>query len=67
MNIKYFLETFKLVLVIFNVSYFTGIIWIIFCDFMEKYILKHDDSDPVHSEENGDAEIEDDANFIDCY
>jgi hypothetical protein len=35
MNIKYFLETFKLVLIIFNVSYFTGIIWIIFCDCME--------------------------------
>jgi hypothetical protein len=42
MNIKYFLETFKLILVIFNVSYFTGIIWIIFCDFMERYFFSHE-------------------------
>lgn len=37
MNIKYALETFKLILVIFNVSYFTGIFWLIFCDFMQSY------------------------------
>ena len=35
MNIRYALETFKLILVIINVSYFTGICWMIFCDFMK--------------------------------
>ena len=37
MNIRYALETFKLILVIINVSYFTGIAWMIFCSFMEKW------------------------------
>jgi hypothetical protein len=37
MNIRYALETFKLILVIINVSYFTGIVWMIFCDFMNKW------------------------------
>ena len=64
MNIKYFLETFKLVLVIFNVSYFTGIIWIIFCDFMDRYIFGHasDDHDLL---ENDDNDLR--GNFIDHY
>ena len=31
---KYSLMTFRLILMIFNASYFTGITWILFCDFM---------------------------------
>ena len=38
MNFKYFLETLKLVIVIFNVSYFTSIFWIIYCDLIERYM-----------------------------
>ena len=60
MNFKYFLETLKLVIVIFNVSYFTGIFWIIYCDLIERYMLKHDE----HHGEDSDSNL---VNFIDTY
>ena len=59
MNFKYFLETIKLVIVIFNVSYFTGIFWIIFCDLIERYMNTADHS-VLESEESI-------PNFIDNY
>ena len=36
MTIKFFLTTFKLILIIFNCSYFIGIIWIVFADAVER-------------------------------
>lgn len=33
-KVRYMLKTFKLILMLFNVSYFTGILWIIYCDVM---------------------------------
>lgn len=33
LHISYFLKTFKLIVIIFNISYFLGLVWIIFCDF----------------------------------
>tara|TARA_B110000285_G_scaffold232775_1_gene304716 strand:+ start:757 stop:1332 length:576 start_codon:yes stop_codon:yes gene_type:complete len=32
MNIRYLLLTLKMVLMLFNISYFTGIVWMIYCD-----------------------------------
>lgn len=64
MNIKYFLETFKLVLVIFNVSYFIGIFWMIYCDCMDKYILDHSMYASHDESEHGDMVAD---NFIDQY
>lgn len=32
MKIQYGLKTLKLAITIFNISYFMGIIWLIFCD-----------------------------------
>lgn len=36
MKIGYGLKTLKLAIVIFNISYFMGIIWLLFCDFTSK-------------------------------
>lgn len=33
MKIQYGLKTLKLAITIFNISYFMGVIWLIFCDF----------------------------------
>jgi hypothetical protein len=33
MKIGYGLKTLKLAIAIFNISYFMGIIWLLFCDF----------------------------------
>jgi hypothetical protein len=45
MNIGYILKIVKLVLVIFNFSYFTGILWLILCDVMkETFEIRHEDA-----------------------
>lgn len=36
MKIQYGLKTLKLAITIFNISYFMGIIWLIFCDITSK-------------------------------
>ena len=36
MKIGYGLKTLKLAITIFNISYFMGIIWLIYCDFTSK-------------------------------
>ena len=61
MNFKYFLETLKLVIVIFNVSYFTGIFWIIYCDLIERFMHR----DEFEMEQTHDEEIV--PNFIHNY
>lgn len=33
MKISYSLKTLKLAITIFNISYFVGIVWLIYCDF----------------------------------
>jgi len=33
MKVGYGLKTMKLAIIIFNISYFVGILWLIFCDF----------------------------------
>jgi len=35
LSINYFLQTLKLLIMIFNTSYFTGIVWVMICNFIE--------------------------------
>ena len=43
MKIGYGLKTLKLAIAIFNISYFMGIIWLLFCDFTSKTEGDRDD------------------------
>jgi hypothetical protein len=64
MTIKFTLQTFKLILVIFNCSYFIGIIWIVFADAIER-MTEHKE----HEELNLEIDNEDHGSdtFIDAY
>ena len=72
MTIKFILVTLKLVLIIFNCAYFTGIIWILFVDIYEQIVDKNDYDENLQ-EGAGANELEaatDDhgsVTFIDAY
>lgn len=72
MTVKFILVTFRLVLIIFNCAYFTGIVWIIYCDFYEQ-LMPHEDTEEEEGELTGISthavELDDhgDASFMDSY
>ena len=41
MKLTYCLKTFKLVIIIFNISYFLGMLWYIFADIVERSVLAY--------------------------
>ena len=41
MLINYILRTLKLIILIFNISFFFGILWLIFCDLTEGFTIKN--------------------------
>lgn len=57
-NMAYSLNIFKLFLIVFNVSYFTGVIWIIFCSI----VTSENKMDEHHEEIEEETE-----NFYDAY
>ena len=61
MTIKFFLTTFKLILIIFNCSYFIGIIWIVFADAVERLSSHEEENDLGLEEDHGED------TFIDAY
>lgn len=62
--INYSLQTLKLLIMIFNTSYFTGIIWVMFCDFLEMINQKRGDH-IVH--DPSDLAYEEDVSFLSHY
>ena len=46
LNMSYFFKTMRLIMIIFNVSYFIGLIWLVFCDVVE-YFRTINRMDPV--------------------
>ena len=49
MTITYALKTFRLVIIIINVSYFLAMIWFIYADIVERAVLYSRDIDCMHS------------------
>ena len=65
---QYFLKSFKLIIVIFNCSYFLGIIWYIFCegelDFTFKFQQQEDGTFTIQDPETGFPESYDEVDLF---
>ena len=60
-NVRYCLKIFKLFLMIMNVSYFTGILWIIFCEITEDLWYTRTEHG-IQDHDSGETET-----FVDAY
>lgn len=70
MTIKFVLVTLKLVLIIFNCAYFTGIIWILFVDIYEQIVDKDEYEEKIEEVVNELLAVTDEHGedtFIDAY
>lgn len=70
MTIKFILVTLKLVLIIFNCAYFTGIIWILFVDIYEQIVDKDEYEEKIEEVVNEILAVTDEHGedtFIDAY
>ena len=70
--IKYFLKILRIILMILNVSYFTGIIWILYCDIVEQIFYPHQEEpdEDDHLRFLGEDEMRDyghENNFLDHF
>jgi hypothetical protein len=45
LKINYGLKTFKLVLQIYNVTFFLAVFWFIYCEVIDDYLLRHPEGD----------------------
>jgi hypothetical protein len=54
-QVNYCLRTFKLIIIIFNISYFLGMLWFIFADIVERSVIAYRDADPNTTCESKDV------------